>query len=108
MTAMAWQHIADTADLTGKDVIGREVDGRPVAIYRVKGEYHATAGFCTHANALLCEGEVVDGFIECPAHYGYFEIATGRAQGSPVTVDLRTYPVRVVGSRIEVDVDRSG
>ena len=101
---MAWHHLADIVDLAEKDVIGREADGRRIAIYRLDGAYHATAGFCTHANALLCKGEVVDGFIECPLHYGYFEIATGKAQGAPVMVDLVTYPVRVVGSRIEVEI----
>ena len=34
-----------------------------------------------------------------------FEIAAGKAQGSPVTVDLRRYPVRVVGLRSEVARD---
>lgn len=101
---MAWHYVADTADLAGKDVIGREAEGRPIALYRVEGAIHATAGRCTHANALLCEGEVVDGLIECPLHYGYFDIATGKAQGAPVTVDLKTFPVRVIGSRIEVDL----
>ena len=49
--------------------------------------------------------EVVEGYIECPLHFGLFEIATGKAAGAPVTVDLRTYPVRVEGTRIEIEVD---
>lgn len=105
---MTGHHLADVADLAGKDVIGREADGRLVAIYHLNETFYATAGFCTHANALLCEVEVVDGYVECPAHHGYFEIATGQAQGAPVSGDLRTYLVRVVGSRIEVDMDGGG
>ncbi|KTS19839.1 Rieske (2Fe-2S) protein, partial [Methylobacterium indicum] len=52
----------------------------------------------------LADGEVVEGYIECPAHYGLFEIATGRAQGGPVCRDLATYPVRVEGTEVWVEV----
>lgn len=101
---MGWRHVADVADLVDEGVIGRECGGRRIALYRVGGTYYATSGVCTHANACLSDGEVVEGYIECPVHFGLFEIATGRAAGAPVSVDLRTYPVRVEGTRIEIDL----
>lgn len=101
---MTWHHLADRADLAGREVVGREHGGRRIALYRVGERYFATADLCTHASALLSQGEVVDGYIECPAHFGLFEIATGKAAGAPVCIDLKTYPVRVVGERIEVEV----
>ena len=104
---MTWRHVADTSDLADRDVVGREVDSREVAIYRLEGGYFATSGTCTHANASLSEGEVVEGCIECPLHFGLFDIATGRAMGAPVSMDLTAYPVRVEGSRIEIDIDEA-
>jgi len=101
---MPWHPVADTADLAQRPVIGRDCAGRKLALYRLADRYYATENTCTHANALLSEGEVVEGYIECPAHYGLFEIATGKAQGAPVCVDLATYPVRVTGTRIEVEI----
>ena len=101
---MPWHPVADFADFTDTDVIGRDCAGRSVALYRVDGEYFATQNLCTHANACLSGGEVVDGYIECPAHFGLFEIRTGKAAGAPVTRDLATYPVRVEGTRIEVEL----
>lgn len=101
---MAWHPVAETADFAQSPVIGRDCAGRRLALYRLAGRYYATADTCTHAGARLSEGEVVEGFIECPAHYGLFEIATGTAQGAPVCRDLATYPVRVAGSRIEVEI----
>lgn len=101
---MAWHEAADTADLAGRDVIGREVAGRRIAIYRLAGAYHATAELCTHGAARLSAGEVVEGYIECPLHFGLFEIATGKAAGAPVTRDLAVYPVRLAGTRIEVEI----
>lgn len=101
---MTWHPVADTADLADRDVIARDCAGRSIAIYRLDGAYFATQNLCTHANACLAEGEVVDGYIECPAHFGLFEIRTGKAAGAPVTRDLAVYPVRVEGTRIEVEL----
>lgn len=102
---MAWVEVADAAELDGRDVIGREVEGRRVAVYRLDGALYATQDLCTHGQACLSEGEVVEGHIECPLHYGLFEIATGKAAGAPVTRDLATYPVRVAEGRIWVELD---
>ncbi len=102
---MAWVEVADAAELDGRDVIGREVEGRRVAVYRLDGALYATQDLCTHGQACLSEGEVVEGYIECPLHYGLFEIATGKAAGAPVTRDLATYPVRVAEGRIWVELD---
>ncbi|WP_298967056.1 non-heme iron oxygenase ferredoxin subunit [uncultured Methylobacterium sp.] len=97
-----WYDAAAVADLAEGAVIGRTCAGTAVALYRIDGAYHATADRCTHAEARLSEGEVAEGCIECPLHYGLFEIATGKALGGPVSRDLATYPVRVEGDRLLV------
>lgn len=102
---MAWVDVADATDLDGRGVIGREVEGRRVAVYRLDGALYATQDLCTHGQACLSQGEVVEGYIECPLHFGLFEIATGKASGAPVTRDLATYPVRVEGGRIWIELD---
>jgi nitrite reductase/ring-hydroxylating ferredoxin subunit len=101
---MAWQHLADTSDLSERDVIGRQHGAQAIAIYKVDGDYYATSDICTHANGRLSEGEIFEGYVECPVHFGLFEIATGKAQGAPVTSDLATYPVRVDGTQILVEL----
>ena len=73
-----------------------------------RGEIYATHGICTHALALLSEGWVEDGKIECPLHQGQFDIRTGKALCAPLTQDLRTYAVRLEGDNIFVDLDRHG
>ena len=101
---MSWHAVAEDAEIPEGGVIGRECAGRRIALYRVAGTLHATADTCTHGNACLSQGEVVEGYIECPLHFGLFEIATGKAAGAPVSVDLATYAVRVRGTRIEVEI----
>ncbi len=104
---MAWIHVADIGDLEDRDVLGIEHGDLKLAIYRLKDRYYATSDICTHQAARLSQGEVVECYIECPAHYGLFDIRTGKAQGAPVTFDLRTYPVRVEGTRLFVMVNGS-
>jgi len=101
---LAWHVVASTTDLDGRNVIGVTVLGRKIAVYRIGAEFYATSNVCTHQHAILSDGEVVDGFIECPIHYGLFEIFSGKAQGAPVCIDLEVLPVRVDGTGILVDV----
>lgn len=105
---MTWNLVADLAEFEDGPVLAREAGGVSLALYRVDGAVYATQGLCTHAGVSLAGGEIVEGYIECPAHYGLFEIATGRAQGGPVCRDLATYPVRVEEGRIFVEVAVDG
>jgi anthranilate 1,2-dioxygenase large subunit len=103
---MAWQRAASRSVVTEGAVIGVDVGGTPVALYDVGGRVCATHNICTHALALLSEGWVEDGKIECPLHQGQFDICTGKALCSPVTENLRTYAVKVENGDIYVDLDR--
>jgi anthranilate 1,2-dioxygenase large subunit len=105
---MAWQKVASSSEIDEGGVLGVDVDGTHVVLYRLSGEIFATAGICTHALALLSEGWVEDGKIECPLHQGQFDIRTGKALCPPVTEDLRTYAVKVEGNDIFLDLGRPG
>lgn len=85
-----------------RDVIGVTCSGIELAIYRVEGVHYASQDLCTHMAARLSEGEVVECYIECPLHFGLFDIRTGKAQGAPVTQDIKTYPVKIADGRILV------
>lgn len=45
--------------------------------------------------ALLSEGFVEDGIVECPWHGGAFDVRTGAAVRHPCVVDLRCYAVEI-------------
>src|SRR3546814_15616015 len=78
--------------------VGAVVEGHDVALYRVDGEIFATSNICTHGQARLCEGYQEGCEIECPLHQGRFDVRSGKALCAPVTVDVRTYPVKAIGS----------
>lgn len=99
---MDWIKVASARDLGDDEAKTVTVAGRVIALYRLEGHYFATDGLCTHGQALLSEGFVEDGCIECPLHQGRFNIRTGKALCAPVTVDVRTHEVRREGDDIFV------
>jgi anthranilate 1,2-dioxygenase large subunit len=102
---MAWLKVATLGEI-GDGVFGVKVDDVHLALYNLSGEIYATDGICTHALALLSEGWIEDGKIECPLHQGMFDIRTGKALCTPVTEDIRTYAVKVEGDEVFVNLDQ--
>jgi len=72
----------------------------PVAVFRSGSEFFVTDDECTHGNASLAEGTVIDDEIECPFHLGRFCLRTGAVTRSPCTDPLRTYSTEVRGEYV--------
>jgi len=78
---------------------------RTFAIYRSPNdEFFCTDGLCTHEQVHLEDGLVMDYVIECPKHNGQFDYRTGEAKRAPVCANLGTYPVKVEGDRVFVEI----
>jgi nitrite reductase/ring-hydroxylating ferredoxin subunit len=91
-----WIRVGTLADIDEDDTRPIEVNGKPVCLYNLGGEIFATDGKCTHGDADLALGMVVDScLIECPLHEGTFDIRTGRAVAAPCTENLRCHAVKV-------------
>lgn len=102
---MAWVDVCAVDDIEEEDVIRFDQGERTFAVYRsLEGDVFATDGLCTHEQVHLADGLVMDEIIECPKHNGRFNYQTGAALRAPVCEALRTYPARVSGDRIEIDI----
>jgi len=102
---MAWTKAPlSVSSIPEGGVVGAHVDGVPLAFYKLDGEILATHGICTHALALLCDGWVEDGKIECPLHQGQFDIRSGKALCEPLIENLKIYSVRPENDDIYVDL----
>jgi 3-phenylpropionate/trans-cinnamate dioxygenase ferredoxin subunit len=78
---------------------------QPVLVVRTKdGAVHAVHNVCSHAYAKLDEGRLRGTRVICPLHGASFDVRTGAVLGAPATLPLKSYPVRVVDGRIEVQV----
>jgi naphthalene 1,2-dioxygenase system ferredoxin subunit len=100
-----WARAASPSELASGEVVGVEVAGRSIALYKVDGNIFATDNICTHAYARLSDGWLDGELIECPLHAARFDVRTGKVLDPPATVDLKTYPVRVVDDEIQVKLD---
>ena len=101
----AWVEVCSADDIPQEDVIRFDHAGQTFAVYRSPDdEYYATDGLCTHEKIHLADGLVMDNIIECPKHNGRFDYRNGEAKGAPVCINLRTYPVRVDGGKVLIDV----
>jgi nitrite reductase/ring-hydroxylating ferredoxin subunit len=76
----------------------------PIAVYQIEGVFYATDDTCTHGEASLCDGWLDGPIVECPFHAGTFDVRTGDALAYPAQIALKTYPVRVEGSFIVVQI----
>ncbi|KPF94897.1 hypothetical protein IP86_20770 [Rhodopseudomonas sp. AAP120] len=79
-------------------------DGTVVAIYNVDGTLYGTADLCSHGEASLSEEGILTGTtVECPWHFGTFDVTDGRATGMPCTVALKTYTVKIANGNVYVE-----
>ena len=99
-----WTDALAVDALPTDDVIGVTVAGRDVALYIAEGAVYATDNLCTHGNARLCDGFLEGHEIECPLHQGRFDVRDGQPLCEPVTAPLRSYPVKVEGGRVWLQI----
>lgn len=93
--------IAKTSELGKGEMKSATIGKRTIALYRLgDGRFHATEAYCTHGHALLSDGYIEGGIVECPMHGGTFEIATGQPKGAPCVTPLATYAVRIEGDSV--------
>ena len=105
LSVTAWIRACATDDIEPDDLIRFDHGGATYAIYHSpEGDFFATAGKCTHEDVHLCDGLVMGHLIECPKHNGQFDYRTGEAMRAPVCVNLKTFPVKVEGDRVYVEV----
>ena len=104
MSEGAWTAVATLDDFAASDAIAVVVAGKEIAIFLVDGSVFATANRCTHGDARLCDGWVEGHEIECPLHQGRFDVRTGAALCAPAEVALATYPARLAGDRVELQI----
>ena len=100
-----WVDALSADELPSDDVIGVVVGGRDIALYTVGDAVYATDNVCTHGQARLCDGFLDGHEIECPLHQGKFDVRDGRPMCEPVTEALRSYPVKVEGQRVFLQLD---
>ena len=98
---MAYTQVADINDLqegTGKRI---EVNGKTVALFKVKGEIFAISDACAHAGANLSEGTVEDNCVICPRHGFDFDLKTGNSSRG---CQVQTFQVKIENNKVFLEI----
>ncbi len=101
----SWLKVSTVGDPEPGKVKLLELDGASLALCNVNGEYHCIEDVCTHDGGSLDQGELNGVEIECPRHGGRFDVSTGRATCFPCVMPVLTFPVKVEGDDILVELD---
>jgi nitrite reductase/ring-hydroxylating ferredoxin subunit len=97
-----WHDIAPRNAVEPDMPMAFDVAGVDVGVYEVDGSLHAIENVCPHAFARLTDGFTEGCEVECPLHNAIFDVTTGKhLRGEPCR-DVKSFPVRVVDGRIQV------
>jgi 3-phenylpropionate/trans-cinnamate dioxygenase ferredoxin component len=99
--------VAGTDDIPEGEARRFVVDRIEIAVVNLGGEFFAVDDICSHAESHLSEGDVdiEDETIECPRHGSVFDVRTGKPRSLPATVPVATWPVKVEGDRILIELE---
>lgn len=81
-----------------------EVKGRRILLANVDGNYYAADDTCTHEDASLSKGSLKGTIVRCPLHGSRFDLHTGAVLDDPAEQNLHTYPVRLDGDDILIEL----
>ena len=126
-----WTEAAKVADIAVGGIKSMRLQGEELALCNHDGQFYAVSRRCGHMNAPLEQGSLVGPVLTCPLHYMQYDVTTGKALSNPIEKylgeglppavvrdqivskrlrwkirihDLKTWPVRVQGDAVEVDV----
>jgi nitrite reductase/ring-hydroxylating ferredoxin subunit len=105
MAEAGWVRVAGVSDVAEGQVHAVRVGDREIAVYHLAGgDFRATDNVCTHEYALLSDGWLEDGCIECPLHAARFDVKTGKALCAPAETNLQVFEVKVEGEDLLLKV----
>jgi 3-phenylpropionate/trans-cinnamate dioxygenase ferredoxin component len=97
--------VARTAEIPPGEARVFEVEGLALAVANVGGTFYAIDNLCTHDDGPLGSGKLCGSAIECPRHGARFDVRTGAVLRMPAAFPVKSYPTRVEGDRILIEVE---
>jgi 3-phenylpropionate/trans-cinnamate dioxygenase ferredoxin component len=98
--------VCAAAELAPGQVRVVEWEDLEIGVFNCAGVLYAIEDRCSHDNGPLAEGDIDEGSctVECPRHGALFDLRSGRPITLPAYVPVETFPVRVEGDMIKLEV----
>jgi 3-phenylpropionate/trans-cinnamate dioxygenase ferredoxin subunit len=97
--------VANKEDLSPDTIKLVKVGEFDIALCRCGDNFYALGNTCSHQEAPLNEGSIIDGQLECPWHGARFDLKTGAATCLPAVAGVPTYEVELRGDEVWVSVN---
>ena len=81
-----------------------QVQKKRLLICHTAEGFYAIDDTCTHDDGPLADGWLEGHAIECPRHGARFDVRTGKVLCLPAAVAITSYPVKVEGEDIKVQL----
>ena len=81
--------VASTRDIPEGQGRMFELNGRQVAVFRVKGAFHAIDNVCQHQGGPLADGDLDGCVVTCPWHGWTYDVTSGESPDDPDTRVVR-------------------
>ena len=96
--------LTSIAVLKETDLATFDVGDERIAVAKVTDGFAAFADTCTHRECSLSEGDLDGHVVTCPCHGSEFDITTGIPIGGPAREPIVTYPVRIEGGNLLIEL----
>lgn len=97
--------VAQTSDLAPGTSKVVQPDGHSIALFNLEGAFYAIGNACTHRAGPLGEGALSGDTVACPWYGAQFNVKTGAVTSSPARAGVRSFPVKIEGTDVLVEVD---
>ncbi|MEM1994932.1 MAG: Rieske 2Fe-2S domain-containing protein [Nitrososphaerales archaeon] len=95
--------VAKTSEIREGEIKAFKVDGKQIILVKNGGKIYALSRFCTHEEADLSTGFLLEDRLVCPLHLSQFDLKSGAALTPPATEPLASYVVEVVEDMVVLD-----
>ncbi|MGH9862148.1 MAG: Rieske (2Fe-2S) protein [Candidatus Acidiferrales bacterium] len=95
--------VAEFEDLEGGKLV--EAGGQMIAIFNLGGNLYAIENTCPHRGGPLSDGMMAGEEVICPWHGSRFNMKTGAVITPPAQQGVKSFPVRVTGNEVEVEIE---
>jgi len=98
---------AKASEIPVGTVKSAQVGGKLLLMCHTASGFYAVDDTCTHDDGPLGDGWLEGDAIECPRHGAKFDVKTGKVLCLPAAIGITSYPVRVVGDEVQVNVSEA-
>ncbi len=98
--------IAPASELPAGERLFVEIEGKPIVIFNIAGQFFSIADVCSHDDGPVGEGTLEGFSITCPRHGAQFDVRTGKVLQMPAVVDIPAYPVQIRDGNIFIGMPK--